>query len=219
VWTWDTFDYLDVTRQAILGETCKISGSCMSHILAADGNDWTHGNAVRETPDGNLLFSTRHQDWVIKINYDLGKGDGHLIWRLGKDGDFLFQSDDDYPWFSHQHDANFLSDNSTLALFDNGNTRRVANPGANSRGQVIRVDEKNRTVTSVLSQDLGVFSTAVGSAQNLANGNYSFDAGFVNNNSAISFEVDQTGRTVRSLKADTLEYRTFRLSSLYSGLQ
>ena len=38
LWTWDAFDHLDVTRTAILGETCRGSGACMSHFLAPDGN-------------------------------------------------------------------------------------------------------------------------------------------------------------------------------------
>lgn len=104
VWTWDTFDNLDVTRKAVLGETCASEGACAPYALASNANDWTHGNAVTETADGNLLYSTRHQDWVIKISYDHGTGDGHIIWKMGVDGDFRINSSDPYPWFSHQHD-------------------------------------------------------------------------------------------------------------------
>ena len=57
-----------------------------------------------------------------------------MLWRLGLDGDFTISPPisptNPYPWFSHQHDANYL-DGSTLAVFDNGNTRcTVAVPGA-----------------------------------------------------------------------------------------
>ena len=217
VWTWDSFDYLDVTRKALLGETCKNGGACMSHFLAPDGNDWTHANAVQRTPDGNLLISLRHQDWVVKVVYENGTGDGHVLWRLGNEGDFTLQSDDPDAWFSHQHDANFLEDNVTLALFDNGNTRRAADPNANSRGQVLVVDEENRTVNIVLNQDLAVYSSAVGSAQRLPNGDYHFDAGFVGL-SAISFEVTRTGNIRRAIQAGYPEYRTFRMPDLYSGI-
>jgi hypothetical protein len=218
VWTWDAFDHLDVTRTAVLGETCSKGGACQSHFLAPDGNDWTHANAVSETPDGNLLFSLRHQDWVLKVNYDNGKGDGQIVWRLGPDGDFTIQSADAFPWFSHQHDVNFLPDNSTLTLFDNGNTRKTLDPSANSRGQVLRVDQQNFTVSHILNADLGVFSAAVGSAQKLGNGDYHFDAGFVDNNSAISLEVDPSGKARGAIRASALEYRTFRLSDLYKGV-
>src|ERR1017187_2570426 len=119
VWTWDTFDHLDVTRPAVLGEKCANNqGTCPPYYLAANANDWTHGNAIQQTPDGNLLYSSRHQDWLIKIQYNNGEGDGSILWRLGKDGDFQYDSTDPYPWFSHQHDGNFLfSDPSTLLVF------------------------------------------------------------------------------------------------------
>jgi len=217
VWTWDSFDYLDVTRKALLGETCKKNGGCMSLFLAPDGNDWTHANAIQQTPDGNLLISLRHQDWVVKLDYENGKGDGHVLWRLGNAGDFTIQSDDPDAWFSHQHDANFLADNVTLALFDNGNTRRAADPNAHSRGQVLIVDEDNRTVNLLLNQDLAVYSAAVGSAQRLRSGDYHFDAGFVGL-SAISFEVTSTGNIRHAIQAGYPEYRTFRMSDLYSGI-
>src|SRR5262249_5782997 len=55
-------------------------------------NDWLHDNSVDLTPDGNLLLSSRHRDWLIKIDYRNGEGSGKVIWRLGKDGDFRFDS-------------------------------------------------------------------------------------------------------------------------------
>jgi hypothetical protein len=217
VWTWDTFDYLDVTRQAILGETCSNSNACMSHFLARDGNDWTHANAVQQTPDGNLIISLRHQDWVVKIDYENGPGDGHILWHLGNAGDFTIESNDANVWFSHQHDPNFLGDNVTLELFDNGNTRRATDVNADSRGQVLVINEDNRTAALSLNQDLGVYSGALGSAQRLPNGDYHFDAGFIGA-SAISFEVTSAGGTMRAIQAGAVEYRTFRLRDLYSGV-
>ena len=173
VWTWDSFDHLDTSRMAVLGETCSNSGACAPHFLAADANDWTHGNSVQQTPDGNLLYSSRHQDWLIKIDYENGEGSGDTIWRLGKDGDFQFDSRDPYPWFSHQHDANFASDDSaSLLVFDDGNTHHSLDPSANSRGQVIQLDEESRTAHVALNADLGVYSLALGSAQKLTNGDY-----------------------------------------------
>jgi hypothetical protein len=216
LWTWDAFDHLDVARTAILGEACGNNGGCSS-FLASNGNDWTHSNAVQKTPDGNLLLSVRHQDWVLKLNYENGAGDGHILWHLGKGGDFTMESDDPNPWFSHQHDPNFLSDNSTFELFDNGNTRRSTDQNANSRGQVLIVDEEHRTVKLSLNQDLGVYSSAVGSAQRLSNGNYHFDAGFVGL-TAISFELSGTGETQAAIRAGAPEYRTFRMADLYSSL-
>lgn len=220
VWTWDTFDHLDTTRLATMGETCApVTGGCPPFYLATTANDWTHGNAVQQTPDGNLLYSCRHQDWLIKIAYENGEGDGHILWRLGRDGDFTYLSDDPFPWFSHQHDGNFVSAK-RIAVFDNGNVRVVQNDGnGNSRGQVIELDEENRTATLILNADLGVLSTAVGSAQRLRDGNYHFDAGYVsgpNGLVAYALEVDSAGQIVGSLEGNALLYRSFRLTDLYT---
>jgi hypothetical protein len=219
VWTWDAFDNLDVSRAAVLGETCPAAG-CPQYYLASSANDWTHGNALQETADGNLLYSTRNQDWLIKISYDGGNGDGHILWRIGVDGDFQFNSSDSYPWFSHQHDGNFeTGDPSKLVVFDDGNTRVALMQGGNSRGQVLRVDEQNRVVTPILIADLGVYAAAVGSAQHLLNGNYHFDAGFVQENNTIdsySFEVDPGGQIQYETQQNTILYRTFRMTDMYT---
>ena len=220
VWTWDTFDWLDVTRKAVLGETCARVAGCSPYHLAADANDWTHGNSLSQTAEGNFLYSSRHQDWLIKINYDNGAGDGHVIWRLGKDGDFDFASSDSYPWFSHQHDANFeASDPTRLMLFDDGNTRAATLGRSNSRGQVLQLDETNRIATPVLNADLGVYSFALGSAQKLRDGNYSFDAGGVlgpGGPSAFSIEVNVSGDVLSEIRANVMLYRSFRMTNLYT---
>lgn len=218
VWTWDTFDHLDVTRKAVLGETCGPVSACAPFYLAKTANDWTHGNSLQQTPDGELLYSSRHQDWLIKVSYQNGQGDGHVIWRLGKDGDFQFNSSDPWPWFSHQHDGNFeFSDPSTLLVFDDGNTR-VTSMGGKSRGQVLKLDEPNRTTSFILNADLGVFSMAVGSAQLLPDHNYHFDAGFVPEGKGVAYsiEVDGTGQIVYEAKANAILYRTFRMTSMYT---
>ena len=92
-WAWNAFDHLDVTRKAVLEETCVTGGGgCPEFFLAPTANDWLHGNALQYTADGNILYSARHQDWVIKIDYSNGQGKGDVIWRLGKDGDFQIDS-------------------------------------------------------------------------------------------------------------------------------
>ncbi len=219
VWTWDSFDNLDVHRAAVLRETCPTAG-CPQYYLAQTANDWTHGNAVQETADGNLLYSARNQDWLIKIAYDHGNGDGHIIWRLGNDGDFRIQSDDPYPWFSHQHDGNFeIGDSTKLLVFDDGDTRVAKMNGGNSRGQVLQIDEQNRVVIPVLNADLGLYAAAVGSAQQLRNGNYHFNVGFVQENGTVdSYSLELTRDAIPVYKAhqDTILYRTFRLADMYS---
>jgi arylsulfate sulfotransferase len=224
MWLWDAFDHLDVSRLAVLGEKCSTSPGCAVHYLATDANDWTHGNSVQETPDGALLYSARHQDWLIKIDFCDGESDGGVVWRLGKDGDFSYDSTDPYPWFSHQHDAGYeYGSFSTITLFDNGNTRLAANPTGTSRGQSIQLDEGNRTARLVLNAPLGVKSMALGSAQKLDDGDYHFNAGFVLdptsaiNPTALSTEVDASGSSVGSVRFLAAVYRSFRVRDLYNS--
>lgn len=225
VWTWDAFDWLDVSRKAILGEVCTgLGGGCTPQYLALSANDWTHSNSVQLTPDGDFLVSVRHQDWLLKIHYANGSGDGHIVWRLGRDGDFTFLDDtaDAWPWFSHQHDASIdWADPGRLLVYDNGNTRWSETGAGYSRGQVLRIDEVQRTVAFELNAHLGWFSPAVGSAQKLANGNFHFDSGYViepdNSLAGYSLEVDASGQISYALRTGTMVYRSFRLPDLYSG--
>lgn len=221
-WYWDSFAHLDVNRAAILHETCANpqQGGCPPVFLASIANDWLHPNAIQVTPDGNLLVSVRHQDWVIKVDYRNGAGDGHVLWRLGAHGDFSLSSSDPYPWFTHQHDAGFEPDG-TFTVFDNGNTRFADNPGVteNSRGQAYQIDEVNRVATLLVNADLGVYSNALGSAQKLGNGNYHFLAGFISpgpSQNSQSIEVLPDGTTNMRLQSPQLAYRSFRMPSLYS---
>ena len=222
VWTWDTFDFLDVTRMSTTKDVCTpASSACSPFYLASTANDWTHGNSVQETPDGQLLFSSRHQDWLIKIDYSGGTGSGNVLWRLGRDGDFTPLSTNPSPWFSHQHDANFEASNpSQLLVFDNGNTRPNPDGSHSSRGQVMQLDANKRTATSLLIADLGVYSAAVGSAQRLENGNYHFNAGFVSGPAglgAIAFEVNPAGQVVFKMQTNNGLYRSFRMSDMYAA--
>ena len=93
-------------------------------------------------------MSVRNQDWVIKIDYQDGTGDGQVLWHLGDDlGDFDMLSPDPNPWNSAQHDANYFGEDKVL-LYDNSirNPACVADP-ANcvSRGQLYQLDEVNMT--------------------------------------------------------------------------
>jgi arylsulfate sulfotransferase len=223
-WVWDSFDHLDPHRIAVLGETCTYPANlaCAPFYLSAHANDWLHGNSLQLAPDGNILYSMRHQDWVIKIGYQNGAGTGAVLWRLGQDGDFQILSTDPQPWFSHQHDANFASDNATMLVFDDGNTRAATDPAAHSRGQVLRIDEANRVATLTLNADLGGYSYALGSAQQLPNGDFHFDAGAsampdqTGSIVAQSLEVDPSGSIVYGIQFATYEYRSFRMPDLYT---
>ena len=221
VWAWNTFDYLDVTRLSTLEESCTTF--CNTPIFLGDRvNDWTHSNAVTYSPaDGNLLLSVRNQDWVIKIDYQDGAGSGDIVWRLGRDGDFTMESDDPYPWFTHQHDAKYVGANQ-IVLYDNGQLRCGPDPDPKdecySRGQVLNIDEENMVVSLALNADLGNFSKGYGSAQKLLNGNYSFTSG---QNTPFGFatidELLPDGTKNFTITSNgPLIYRSFRMESMYA---
>lgn len=216
IWTWDAFDHLDPHRLATLNETCPGLG-CPPLTRASHANDWLHGNALLPTPDGNLLYSTRHQDWIVKIDYRNGQGTGDIIWRLGKGGDFQIVSNDPSPWFSHQHGPGFSPIDSTLlAVFDDSNLRYSANNTAHSRGQVFRLDEPDHIASLLINIDLGGFSFALGKAQALRNGGYHYGGGWLPDNTSNSVDADGSGNVVGMASVKNPEYRSFQMRDMYS---
>jgi hypothetical protein len=222
---WNSFDHLDLNRPSLRDAKCKEGpgrGGCPPIFLAAEANGWTHGNSLNYVPaTGDFLISLPEQDWVLKIDWRNGKGSGKILWRLGKYGDFTAKTGDPDPWFSYQHDAGFEPAGSNLlSIFDDGHERFRKDPKANNRGQVWRLDEEARTATLVHNADLGVYSIAVGSAQTLKSGGYSFDAGFINRDSphGRAIEIDQQGRVVFALEVEgVVVYRSFRVDDMYSA--
>jgi hypothetical protein len=220
-WAWDGFDHLDVTRGPVLGEVLQPgSTEPTSAVPRLPAVDWLHTNSVSWSPaDQDLVLSVRMQDWVVKIDYANGAGDGHVVWRLGAGGDFTVNSADPSPWFSHQHNPHYIDDH-TLILFDNGNTRRAGDPTAHSRGQVWTLDERKMTATVALNADMGNYSDRVGSAQALSNGNYSFTSGALGNPPFIgqSIEVLPDGTKTYVLQVGRGLYRSYRARTLYEGI-
>ncbi len=233
VWHWNAYDHagggtqLDINRAAVRGESCGVGASCLKSLgcpqvlIANTAVDWVHANSAQYQPsDGSLLVSLRDQDWVIKIDYNNGKGTGDILWRLGADGDFSMNSTDPYPWFSGQHDAEFqYGGQQVLSLFDNGNTRVLSYPGENSRGQVLNVDQTNMQVSLDLNVYLDGYSPALGTAQSLQNGDYAFEPGFLNpgaHSYEQSIEVTPSASVVYEFAGDNPAYRSWRMPSLYS---
>lgn len=223
---WNAFDHLDVNRASLGNAKCKEgpgAGGCAAVFLASTANGWTHGNALNYIPSsGDFLVSVPEQNWVLKVDYKNGKGSGKVIWRLGKDGDFTAKSDDPYPWFSYQHDAGFEPEGSNiLTLLDNGHARHDKDSNAKTRGQVWQIDEEKLAATLVRNVNLQVYSPAVGSAQTLKNGGYSFEAGY--NDFPVSpygrtVETDRDGRVVFAIDVHgILVYRSYRVDDMYSA--
>ena len=129
---WDSFDHLDNSRQAILGETCAAGNAgCAPWYLAPVANDWLHGNALQLTPDGNILYSMRNQDWVIKIDYENGSGSGNILWHLGNAGDFSNRFLRPLALGSRTSTTRTSRPTmSSFLVFDDGNTRVQNDPAA-----------------------------------------------------------------------------------------
>ena len=253
VWYFDTFQHdsgspqLDINRAAVLGETCAANGqgcppvSLLGHGVASSAKDWLHGNSLYYWPqDGDIIWSSRNQDWVMKIDYNNGAGTGNILWRMGACGDFTFNNtyNDSWPWFSAQHDVGFENGGSgPLTVFDNGSTRvsPLSGPGSstgcmpglgsgNSRGMAVTVNESGMQVSPVLSVDLGVYSASGGSAQLLFDNNYFFMPAvvLVNLSTEDSYFIQifptagtDTGKQVLNIQGPQ-GYRGWQMSSMYN---
>ena len=223
VWTWSTFDHLDVNH-APFGYP-----------------DWTHSNAViYSRDDGNLILSMRNQNWVVKINYRDGAGDGGILWRLGPGGDFTLPSGQaPIEWNYGQHYPTLLGPSTAgiypLMFFNNGNNRLVdqnnticGSPGAvgcYSSVPILELNEYTKTA-QVLSEDkLSAYSICCGNASLLANGHLEFDVADDLHTPGLSYiqEVTQEQSPAlvwqMNITGQQLAYRGFRIPSLYPGVQ
>ena len=222
VWVWDSFDHLDVNRHPM------------------NFPDWTHCNAIVYSPDdGNLILSSRHQSWVMKIDYGDGQGTGDILWRLGYQGDFSLTNGQNSDWFFAQHYSNILSPNSTgvfqLGVFDNGDDRVVdatgdlcgtgGEPACYSRVPIFEVDELGRTATLLWQDNLSpVYSFWGGSMQQLNNGNVVFGISAPSDDptGARFMEVTSDSSPLVVLQMEVSgqnAYRAVHLPSLYPGVQ
>lgn len=221
VWTWSTFDHLDLT-------------------YAPNGlGDWTHGNAVIYSPDdGDLIFSMRNLNWVVKINYQNGAGDGSVLWRLGPNGDFTLPNQEGpIEWNYGQHYPTIQSPNSSgvfsLMVFNNGNGRLIdsnndvcGSPGVGacySSVPIFQLNEYTKTASILWEDNLNpANSICCGDALVLPSGNVEFDVALDVNTPNVSYieEVTQTQAPEliwRMNIQDQLAYRGIRIPSLYPG--
>jgi arylsulfate sulfotransferase len=224
VWLWNEFDHLDVNRQPYLFP------------------DWTHSNAILySADDGNLIISIRHQNWLVKVDYENGTGTGAVLWHLGYQGDFtLVGGTDPTDWFYAQHGPSFTTTNTTgqfgLAVFDNGDDRffpsgQVLCPGPGSTPpatcystvQLYNLDETTKTAT--LSENLTApfYSFFGGNNGVLKNGNIEFcesaeSIGLVGD--VFEMTASSSAQTVWHMKVTgQYIYRGQRMPSMYPGVQ
>ena len=222
-WVWNTFDHLDVNRHPIFFP------------------DWTHANALLySSDDHDLLLSLRHQNWILKIDFNDGTGTGNIVWRLGQGGDFQLQGGTDpTDWFYAQHGPGYFSVNTagtfSLGVMDNGDYRMFpagVRCGLNggpvclySSALVLQVNEAAKTaqiVEKYVQPGPVTYSYFGGDVQMLANGDLEAD-----------FCADKDGSVVQELHGfqgtqqvvwqamtpGANQYRAERLPSLYPGVQ
>jgi hypothetical protein len=227
VWAWNEFNHMDINRQPFAYP------------------DWTHTNAViYSADDGNLIVSIRHQNWLVKVDYNNGAGTGNILWHLGYQGDFTLLNAsggvdaDPTDWFYAQHGPAFTTTNTTgkfsLVLFDNGNDRGVSvvsggtcgvtgQPACFSTVPLLQLDETAKTATLAFHPTAPTYSFFGGNAEALKNGNveYCESAGGPGTAGDI-YEVtqDSSAQVVwQMLITGEFAYRGQRLPSLYPGVQ
>jgi hypothetical protein len=126
--------------------------------------DYFHINTIEVDRDGNFLVSARNTHAIYKIN----RRTGAVMWRLGgKRSDFDLGKGVRFGW---QHDVRRQPDG-TLTLFDNEAAPKLRKQ---SRGLVLRVDERHKTVTLVHSfvHTPPLVAVDQGNMQRLSNGHY-----------------------------------------------
>lgn len=140
VWEWRSWEHLDPVTTPITA-------------VQEFRHEWTHGNSVVETPDGNIIVSFRNISTVAIID----RCNGEIIWRLGA------------PPLAQQHAPTPLP-NGNLLIFDNG-THRLDAPLPYSR--VIEVDPATKEIvwSYQARPPFDFFSPLISNAQRLPNGN------------------------------------------------
>jgi hypothetical protein len=82
---------------------------------------------------------------------------------------------------------------------------------------VLQVDQTAFQATPTLSANLGAFSVGLGTAEQLSNGNYHFEVGWILPGSySNSVEMDPQGNTMFRMQEQSLTYRSYRMQDLYS---
>jgi arylsulfate sulfotransferase len=220
VWLWNEFDHLDINRRPYMFP------------------DWTHTNAILySADDGNLVISIRHQNWLVKVDYQNGTGSGNIIWHLGYQGDFtLVGGTDPTDWFYAQHGPSFTTSNTTgtfgMAVFDNGDDRffpsgqvlcTVPSPSCYSTTPLLILDESAMTATLTFNPTAPTYSFFGGNNAVLANGNVEFcETAEATGLAGDVYEVTQTSSPETfwhmSVTGEYI-YRGQRIGSMYPGVQ
>ncbi|MDX9766972.1 MAG: aryl-sulfate sulfotransferase, partial [Ectothiorhodospiraceae bacterium] len=160
VWRWSAAEHLDTGRFPGALSTTETRG----------GLDWSHANALFAV-DGEdaLLFSSRSQGWVVKID----RSSGDVLWILG-DGagtspgfDAPFFGLNAGSWFTAQH-APMIDSDGHLLLYDNRNESGGAS--ANSRVVAYALDETAMAASQQWEYVVPKYTASLGDVDEIAAG-------------------------------------------------
>ena len=193
-WGWSAYQHLDPELDVI----CPLEPR----------REWTHTNAVRVLPDGDILISCRDTCSL----YIIDRNTGAIKWRWG------------YGEVWHQHDST-LVENGNILCFDNG-AHRLNSHLAYSR--IVEVNPKTNEIEWEYKADppTNFYSAVMSGCQRLPNGNTlicSTDRGRV-------FEVTRDKEVVWScivpfygpffvFGCTNAVYRAYRYTPDYEGLK
>jgi len=160
-WEWRAWEHLDPAKDVITA-------------IQDNRSEWTHGNAILELSDGDLLVSFRNISTIIRIRRQTGE----IVWKLGA------------PPLAGQHAPTPLA-NGNILIFDNG-PHRLDHTFPFSR--VIEVNPAtNEIMWKYQEANLyNFYSPRISNAQRLPNGNTLINEGF----SGRFFEVTSAGEVV-----------------------
>ena len=156
---WPLLDLLDPLRITYDSHDSFWDLRGYEHI-AGGTKDWSHTNTIiRDTQDGGLILSLRHQDAIVKID----AATSEVKWILGTPAGWrgplarkVLKPTSRMDWPFHAHGVK-RTPHGTLLMFDNGNLRAIppARPRsakvAYSRAVENAVDEEAMTVEQVWS--------------------------------------------------------------------
>ncbi|WP_087974830.1 aryl-sulfate sulfotransferase [Oceanobacillus rekensis] len=165
--------------------------------IAFNEKDYLHVNSVfYNEEDDSIIFSSRHQDAVVKFD----KKTGEVIWILSDPNrgewpeelrdKLLTPVGEDFQWQYAQHAASQL-ENGNILLYDNGNGRTEDVNDNYSRAVEYKIDEENMTVEQVWSygQERGSkdYTSFIGDTDYLGDNSYliTFGGHITNNDGEV----------------------------------
>jgi len=161
IWEWRAWEHLDPAE-------CRITAAQDTRA------EWTHGNAIVELSDGDLLISFRNISTIVKI----ARSSGRVVWRLGP------------PPLAGQHAPEPLP-NGNILIFDNGPDRLDQ---AFPFSRVIEVNPSTNEIVWKYQEPSAdnFYSSRISHAQRLPNGNTLINEGLFGR----FFEVTPAGEVV-----------------------